>query len=504
MRIVNKLKIDNPKLRKRGCKKMNFKYLLSGIALILLVLSGENKVSAFGISITPANIDRCVSKDDHIIPITIENPGDETLEYFIYASSLGQNLDGEAISIDAIDAPFSLVRWIKFYPAKFKLTGGETQIVEADIQIPKDTGGGLYGIIYVEARPLRPSGEHVASVPRVGAITLLTLPGESIKEAEITAVDVVQNKPGEEIHILSTFHNTGNIYLRPEGYVIIRNQTGEEIAKVFIKPGKILPGYSRQLTAKWKIEDLQVGVYTAEVHLTFAEKSLIARKTFEVINTNEIAIVKGEVVSFHGIKVVQYKPIFFKLLFSNSGNINLPLSGEIEINDCENKLIEKVPIKIDEVIARGSKELKAILVKGLPIGTYTAIAKVKYSDEKIATAMTNIEVIEKEIIQAGEIIELSVPKAKAGEVVILPKLLFKNTGNVTLEVEGIIELKNTQGMTVGQIIVDRKMIEPDMIKRLGKDWRGELPPGLYKIEATLIFGDGKMITKTSPFLVIGN
>ncbi|MEW6607537.1 MAG: hypothetical protein AB1414_08800 [bacterium] len=482
-----------------------FKYIgVYGIALILLFLGWESEISAFGISITPASINRSVSEDDHIIPLTIENPGSETVEYFVYASSLGQKLDGEAISLDDIDAPFSLVRWIKFNPAKFKLADGESKIVEADIQIPKDSGGGLYGIIYVEARLLIPSGEHVASIPRVGAITLLTLPGEAIKEAEITSVDIIQNKQGEEIHILSTFHNTGNIYLRPEGYVIIRNQAGEKIDKVFIKPVKILPTYSRQLIAKWKPENLLTGTYTAEVNMTFASKSLIAKKTFEVINTNEIAILKGEIASFEEIKAVQHKPLSFKLLFHNSGNVNLSIGGEIEVKDFENEIIERVPIKINEVIAHGSKEVTTVLSKGLPIGTYTATAKIKYSDEKIVTATTNINVIEKEIIQAGEIIELTVPKVNAGNVLILPKLLFRNTGNVPLQVEGMIELENSQGMTIGQIIIDMKPIEIDVTERLGTSWQGELPAGLYKAVATLIFGDGKMITKTSPFLVIGN
>ncbi|MEW6617808.1 MAG: hypothetical protein AB1422_00400 [bacterium] len=483
---------------------MKFKY---GIALILLLLllGWQSEISAFGISLTPASIDRSVSEDDHIIPLTIENPGPETLEYFVYASSLGQKLDGEAISLDDIDAPFSLVRWIKFNPAKIKLAGGQSSIVEAEIQIPKDSGGGLYGIIYVEARPLTPSGEgHVASLPRVGAITLLTLPGESIKEAAITSVDIIQNKQGEEIYILSTFHNTGNIYLRPEGYVVIRNQAGEKIDKVFIKPAKILPSYSRQLIAKWKPENLQVGIYTAESNITFAGKSLIAKKTFEVINTNEIAILKGEIASFEQIKVVQHKPLCFKLLFHNSGNVNLSIGGEIEVKDFENEIIERVPIKINEVIAHGSKEVTTVLSKGLPIGTYTATVKIKYSDEKIVTATTNINVIEKEIIQAGEIIELTIPKVNAGNVLILPKLLFRNTGNVPLQVEGMIELENSQGMTVGQITIDRKTIEIDMTQRLGASWQGELPAGLYKAVATLIFGDGKMITKTSPFLVTGN
>jgi hypothetical protein len=483
---------------------MRLKYL--GLSLVLLFLLWQNEVSASGISVAPASINRCITEEDHIIPITIKNPGSETLEYRVYACSLGQGLDGDSISLDNTDLPYSLVKWVEFNLDKFKLEANGSQIVEANIQIPKDSCGGLYGIIYIEAEPAKaesspgPSMRDIASIPRVGVITLLTLPGESIKEAEITAVELVQGKAGEEIHILSTFHNTGNIHLRPEGNVVIRNKAGERIASVFIKPGIILPDYARQLIARWKPENLRVGTYTAESNMTFGGKALIARRTFEVINTDEIAIVKGEVDFLQEIKTVQHKPICFNLLFYNGGNITLPIGGEIEIKG-NNKIIKRVGITPDKVMPYSSKGLKSTLTNGLPMGSYTAIARVKYAD-KIATATTYFNVIEKEIIQAGEIIELTIPRLVAGKVLILPELLFKNTGNVSLKVEGMIELENSQGITVGQIIIDTKTIEPDKTERLGRSWQGELSPGLYKTVATLIFGDGKVATKESSFLVI--
>jgi len=514
---------------------MKFKYLLLyGIGLILLVLPVKNKVDAFGISVTPASINRSISQEDHIIPLTIKNPGPETLEYFVYVVSMGQNLTGESICVDSVtpsDAPFSLIGHIKFTPNKFILGDGDSQIVEADIQIPTNASGGLYGIIYVEAKPVNDktqfSGEsrgYVTTIPRVGVITLLTFPGESIKkvlaeelikealeppiiepikEGEISAVDLVQSKQGAEIYILSTFYNTGNIHLRPEGYVIIRNQAEEEIAKVFIKPVIILPFFHRQLNAIWKPVELQVGRYIAESHITFAGKTLVAKKAFEVISPNEIAMIEGEVASFHIPKTIQYKPISFNILFYNKGNVNLSLEGEVEVKDYKNDLLERVAIKPAKVIPRGSKEVKAILDKGLPMGTYTAIVNVKYLD-KVATTMTIFNVLEKEIIQAGEIVEFIIPEANAGNIVIIPKLLFKNTGNINIHVEGMIELKNSQGMSVGYIPVDRIEITPEVVMRLGGTWQGELSPGLYKAKATLIFGDGKMITKETLFLVVGS
>lgn len=480
---------------------MRIKYLLCGIILILSWM-GQNQAGA-GISVAPASIKMAISEDNHIIPITIKNPGHEALEYRIYANSLGQGLDGDAISLNNADMPYSLVRLIKFNPNRFTLEANGSQTVEAAVQIPDVSGGGLYGMIYIEAKPVSsdgPSTGDIAYVSRVGVVTLLTLPGEAVRDAFIAAVELVQCRPGEELQILSTFHNTGNIHLRPEGVVIIRNQAGERVAKVLVKPCIILPNYSRPLIARWKPENLQIGTYTAETLLTFDGKPLVFRQEFTVINLGEIALIRGEIASFSYPTTIQHTPICFDLLFCNKGNVNLPLRGEIEIK-CDNNIIERAFITPDEVIAHSSRGLKATIDRGLPMGTYMATAMVKYAD-KIATTTINLTVLEKEIIYAGEIVEWTIPKLAAGKVSIPLNLLFKNTGNVTLKVEGMIELENGQGITVGQVIIESRTMEPDKTERLRTIWQGELPPGLYHGVASLILGDGGMVTKKVSFLVV--
>jgi len=485
--------------------KMNKYIKMCGLGLILLFLQGT--IDALSIAVTPANIDKKITEYDNIIPITVKNHSSEPLQYYIYASSLGQKLDGEAIADNGTITPFSLVNYIKFEPYKFILEPNASQIVKATIQIPTNAVGGLYGIIYVEAHALSEqlTGEAkgvISFVPRVGIITLLTLATPAAYSAKITQIDITQDRLSKEVFIMPTLHNNGNIHLRAEGYVSIKNLDGEKIANVFITPGVILPGYLRQLKAIWKPKNLLPGSYTAEINITFSSKALICSTSFEAINNNEIAIVSGKIVNFAEIRTVQHKPISFKLLFSNDGNINLFTSGEIGIKNLQDELIISVPIAPKEILPYSSEELIANLETGLPMGSYTAIVKINYSD-KLSTAMTYINVIEKEIIEAGEVIEFSIEQLPE-QGLILSKLLFKNTGNITLYVEGLIELKNSAGITIGQIVIDRVAIEPEKVSQIIKSWQGKLPVGVYKGIATLIFGEGKKIIKVkeSSFLIL--
>jgi len=83
----------------------------------------------------------------------------------------------------------------------------------------------------------------------------------------------------------------------------------------------------------------------------------------------------------------------------------------------------------------------------------------------------------------------------------MPKMLFKNSGNVKITPQGIIELKTAQGKSVGQIPVEALEIAPGKTETLTKSWKGNLPTGLYKAVVTLIYGEGKSAMAETMFLV---
>jgi len=109
-------------------------------------------------------------------------------------------------------------------------------------------------------------------------------------------------------------------------------------------------------------------------------------------------------------------------------------------------------------------------------------------------------VLEKIPVISGEILRFTVDSIKSGEAVV-PQLFFKNTGNTEFTVEGLIELKNSAGKTVGQIPVNKIKLAENEEKRLGGNWSGTLPVGLYKAVVTLIYGGGKMVSGEASFLV---
>jgi hypothetical protein len=144
-------------------------------------------------------------------------------------------------------------------------------------------------------------------------------------------------------------------------------------------------------------------------------------------------------------------------------------------------------------------------MKGLAVGKYDIILKVEYGrpeygGTRVATAEALLDVIEKELVIKGEITDFSISVNEAGNR-IKSKISFKNTGNTEFNVEGLIELKNNQGGVVGQIPVNKTNILEGKEKNIEEFWKGSLPVGLYKAELVLIYGEDKIVTEETSFLV---
>ncbi len=473
-------------------------------------LGGNERVRGESIGISPARVEKTITQDDRSFVITVSNPGEEGRNFVVHTRGMSQSPDGGAIfEEEGEEGPWSAAKLMKVEPKEFYLAPKTSQKINVKVEIPKERSGGAYGVIIVSPKPLetRPESGIVPGIEmqyQVGSLVLLTFLESQkglVRNGEVKGIDIVQDKPEGEIKILTRFHNTGNIHLRPGGNVLIREKSGKEIANVLIEPATILPDYSRPLRAVWKPKELPVGKYTAESKVKISESQVgIAKTDFTVIHPLVIAQPKGEIADFSTGMAIQNKPIPFRLLFHNRGNIESTPRGDIEIKDTKGKIITKIPVETKNVIPNSSQQLGAVCQGGLLAGEYIAIAKISYYEEKLVTAETRFVVLEKEIVLSGEITEFAVSSVKSGET-IFPQLFFKNSGNITSYVEGIIELQNSQGKTVGQITIGRVIIPPGKTKRLEAAWQGKLPLGLYQAKATLILGGEKFISNETSFLI---
>jgi len=243
---------------------------LVGIALALALLGWPGIVQgqghmAFGIG--PAKADP-------------DNP--ETFAYFVHALSPGSTVADEARVQNGSDVPIVLKmyaadaqtsigggpgfahegqelnggrHWISLSVAEISLGPGEERIVPFTIDVPPDASPGEHttGLV-VEGAPSEEipvggqapsSGEDGAAfavrvVNRAAVAVLIDVPGTRVAALEITSVCMKeQDDQGADFRVY--VGNMGNIRVRGEGFLLIKDRKGTELASIPLQMGSILP-----------------------------------------------------------------------------------------------------------------------------------------------------------------------------------------------------------------------------------------------------------------------
>jgi len=465
-----------------------------------------------GIKVSPAMIVRDVMEEDYIFFTTITNTNNYSIKVSVYFTGMSHNVIGGVNSKEGKEDLLQASKIFKVEPVEFILAPEEEQEVKIVVDISQgqkiEPSGAAYAELMFESRAVENQGGTISSVACIGVPILISLPGLKEKLGKITGFNITQDKINKEIKFYLRFKNTGNVHFSPQGgKIVIKDERGLEKGKISVKPHMCIPGCERDMDASWAPEVLPIGEYSAKGILEIEEGKIIesGEITFSVVEPYKLAQPKCEISNFPEIKVVQKKPVNFSFLLTNAGNVKLNPKINLEIRDLENNIITTIPIVGKELNVGSSEEFKGVWEKGLPAGDYQAIVNVEYSKQefggiKKAVATAKITVIEKELVLKGEISSFTVDSIKSGEAVV-PQLFFKNTGNTEFAVEGLIELKNSAGKTVGQIPVNKVKLAEKEEKRVGGNWSGTLPVGLYKAVATLIYGEGKMVSGEASFLV---
>ncbi|MEW6617807.1 MAG: hypothetical protein AB1422_00395 [bacterium] len=444
------------------------------------------------IKLDPFMLEKTIYGKSYSFPIRVYSLINLSQQIQVYPTQLGQELDGSHLFITK---PWGETKLIDVNPSNFILDAKESKIVKVEFRTPEEITGGFYTAIVFETTPI--NNKSVKSA----VILAFTFPGELKRKGKISDISFLQDKPGQPIIILLRFVNTGNIHLRLHGNVTIKNPFGLKIAKLEIRPEVVLPNYSHQITLPFRLKDLAVGTYTAESNIKIEDGEPVELLTpFMVVRPNEIGIIKLEIISFTIPIAVWNKPIYFALFVFNAGNVNLTTTGEIIIKNREGEIMATTLFEKETIPAGSSKELKAVLKEGLPIGSYTAYASVEY-DGKREVATQNFCVIKKVLSQEGKILKFNIPTTQANKPII-PELVFKNTCKIPIYVEGMIEIIDSQRNVVGEIPIARVELEPEMIQNLGKSSELKLLPGEYLSIVTLIIGGKEVITQEVSFRVI--
>ena len=266
--------------------------LLVALALGLLawprVAQAEEKVS-FGIRPTKAYEDipesfsyfvHTMAPDTRTLDAAlVMNQGDVPITLKLYAADAATAINGGTSFVNEGEEKSGVARWLSVSVAELSRQPGEERVVPFAIKVPPDAPPGQHvaGLV-VEAvtggaEPANGSAQTnltVNVVRRVGVAVLIDVPGTHLAGLEITGICLRQQNADLGATFELAVRNTGNVYVRGQGSLTIRDREGTKLPSVPVEMDTVLAGDATyfQVTTPDSLPD---GNYLVSATLDYAE-----------------------------------------------------------------------------------------------------------------------------------------------------------------------------------------------------------------------------------------
>jgi hypothetical protein len=259
--------------------------------------------------------------DIKIFPSKLELAGDpgSTQQFVINVENLGR--DNQTISIYFNDYfvkrnnqfvfqkpghySYSCATWLATDTLEVDAPAGQTVKKIFTLSVPAEAEpGGHYGVIFFEQ--VQPKeGPLVKTVPRIGVVTLVTVPGVIVRAGKITSVDVTSGwfwptrkfplVPKKKVHARVTFYNEGNVHLTIKGRLTYTPSFGWSTGSVDLREITVLPKTTRYLEADIKDPPF-IGTYEVTAVIAYGssldvfDTTLTKKSTFHVYSLSLLSL----------------------------------------------------------------------------------------------------------------------------------------------------------------------------------------------------------------------
>jgi hypothetical protein len=274
--------------RKFSCSSLKIAIILT-LGFISLAVT-PSPSPAQGFSVSYGNLEFTVRPGENTkTSFSVTNLSEEVKVVRIYSGDwvrTQEGIDGYQFEEETGKEPRSLVRWMTVGPDQMELGPGETREVHCEIDFPDDQilEGSYWGVVFVEeAPPALPAVENpVGDNMQVGINTIFryavkifaTFEGTEIRDGSFTNLQIVQLETGYRISAL--FENPGNVYMRPEVWLEIRDTDGVVIYQEQYVQQTVLPESSREYAFDLNDLSLAPGTYLLMVIADFGGPNLVA------------------------------------------------------------------------------------------------------------------------------------------------------------------------------------------------------------------------------------
>ncbi|MEX1123686.1 MAG: hypothetical protein WEC81_00740 [Patescibacteria group bacterium] len=263
---------------------------------------------AAGIQVTPV-IDEFDINPGGVVErqITIDNLTRNATTYYPVVMNFEADKEtGEPVFIGENErfTKYALSNWVTFSESSFILAPGERKKISYVVNAPGDaTPGGHYGaILFSTEKPeFDENGVFVGVVGLIGTLALATVPGDIIENLLVNSFKSPTIVFAPPASFETTIGNYGNVHVRPEGGITIRNWFGKQSTYLIVNESKgaVLPESQRLFKNNWDFSWLAIGRYTANLSLSYGDgKSVAELRTFYIIPYWFIVLVGALIAMF--------------------------------------------------------------------------------------------------------------------------------------------------------------------------------------------------------------
>lgn len=174
------------------------------------------------------------------------------------------------------DSAYSIRRWASA-GGSFTLKSKESKVVTVAVIVPPNAeAGGHYGVVRFSAVPSEDPEANVNISASIGTLILARIDGQINEQLEVK--EIFAEKSGKKggvfeatpSKIVERIENTGNVHLKPQGTVSVKNMFGKSVFETEFNPqgGSVLPKSIRRFEQDINKRFI-FGKYTIELNATY-------------------------------------------------------------------------------------------------------------------------------------------------------------------------------------------------------------------------------------------
>ncbi|MFH1246676.1 MAG: hypothetical protein V1489_02805 [Candidatus Liptonbacteria bacterium] len=265
----------------RNCSRVKQKVLVASLLVfaLALVLNTGTPI-ARAVTVGPVRINLNADPETSVkSSMFVQNESSEAQVFFPsyegFTEVDGQKIFSKSISND-------LPEWFDL-PKSLEIPAGESRDIPFTIRVPKDAGpGSHYAVVWWSSAPPSNDGSKMAVVTRAGVLVYLRVSGDVHEEGSITSFGAKSMFAFSlPLDIATKFHNSGNIFVTPEGTVSLKNILGKTVSVSQVNGYKyiVMSGSDYTFNNQLNPPGVSVGLYKLQVDLTYGEKQTSIIKT---------------------------------------------------------------------------------------------------------------------------------------------------------------------------------------------------------------------------------